>query len=90
MRNKIASEPTYYDLLSGLNYSKFADAVMDVGPSPCEFHKCPRFQKCADEGVECFAFRIWVNNGEKYLTEKSEKGEIKCLNKMQTRMEPCK
>ena len=39
MRNKIAIEPTYYELLSGLNYSKFADAVMDVGPSPCDFHK---------------------------------------------------
>jgi hypothetical protein len=90
MRNKIAIEPTYYDLLSGLKYSKFADAVMDVGPSPCEFHKCPRFQKCADKGVECFAFRVWVNNGEKYLTEKNDKNEIKCLNKMQTRMEPCK
>jgi hypothetical protein len=90
IKNNLAIEPTYWDSLSVGKYSKFADAVMDVGPSPCVFHKCPRIEKCAKEAVECFAFRIWVNGGEKYLTEKNKKGEIKCLNKMQTRMEPIK
>tara|TARA_Y100000758_G_C16058804_1_gene423986 strand:- start:229 stop:507 length:279 start_codon:yes stop_codon:yes gene_type:complete len=90
IKNNLAIEPTYWDSLSQGKYSKFADAVMDVGPSPCQFHKCPRIEKCAKEAVECFAFRIWVNGGEKYLTEKNKKGEIKCLNKMQTRMEPIK
>ena len=52
MRNPLRIEPTYYDSLSMGKYSKFADAVMDVGPSPCVRYNCPRFQKCADEKVE--------------------------------------
>ena len=82
MRNPLRIEPTYYDSLSMGKYSKFKDAVMDVGPSPCVRYDCSRFQKCADEKVECFAFRIWVNNGGK-LNEKQQK-------KMQTRMLPIK
>ena len=82
MRNPLRIEPTYYDSLSMGKYSKFKDAVMDVGPSPCVRYDCSRFQKCADEKVECFAFRIWVNNGGKL--------NLKQQKKMQTRMLPIK
>lgn len=82
-------DPAYYININA-GYSKFADAVMDVGPSPCVFHKCPRYDSCKEKAEECFAFRAWVNNGEKYLTEKNAKGEIKCLKKLGTRMEACK
>ena len=82
MRNPLTIEPTYYDFLSAGKYSKFKDAVMDVGPSPCVRYNCSRFTKCAEEAVECFAFRIWVNNGGK-LNEKQQA-------KMQTRMLPIK
>jgi hypothetical protein len=82
-------DPAYYHSVNS-DYSKFADAVMDVGPSPCVFHKCPQYNNCKEKEIECFAFRTWVNNGEKYLTEKSAKGEIKCINKMGTYLEPIK
>ena len=42
------------------------------------------------EAKECFAFRIWVNKGENYLTEKNKKGVVKCLEKMGTRFEELK
>ena len=64
---------------------------MEVGPSPCVFHKCDRYEACKDEKVECFAFRTWVNNGEPYLTEKNKKGDkIKCVEKMGRNLEPIK
>ena len=44
-------------------YSKFADAIAEVGPSPCMKFNCERKTACAEEGVECKAFRFWVNNG---------------------------
>ncbi len=83
-------DPAYYERIPTADYSKFADAVMDVGPSPCVFHKCEKYEHCKEKEVECFAFRTWVNNGEKYLTEKSAKGEIKCVMKMGKRLEALK
>ena len=44
-------------------FNKFAEAITDVGPSPCMEFDCPRQKTCAMEGVECKAFRFWVNNG---------------------------
>lgn len=85
----IQVDPAYY-ISTNNDYSKFADAVMDVGPSPCVFHNCEHYKKCQEEKIECFAFRTWVNNGEKYLTEKSAKGEIKCVKKMGTYFEAIK
>ena len=68
-------DPAYY--ISTVNdYSKFADAVMDVGPSPCVKFNCPRFKQCAEEKVECKAFRFWVNNGEMETYSKKVKGMV--------------
>ena len=40
---------------------------------------CPRQSQCAEEKVECKAFRFWVNNGEfDNLHEKNLKG---CVHK---------
>ena len=44
-------------------YSKFAEAIADIGPSPCMQFNCSRKEACAEEKVECKAFRYWVNNG---------------------------
>ena len=90
MREPLRVAPSYYIPVVE-NVSKFADAVMEVGPSPCVFHKCDRYEACKDEKVECFAFRTWVNNGEPYLTEKNKKGDkIKCVEKMGRNLEPIK
>ena len=83
-------DDAYYERIPTHDLSKFADAINDVGPSPCVFHNCVRFGLCKEERVECFAFRAWVNNGEKYLTAKNAKGEIKCLKKMGSYLEPLK
>ena len=83
-------DPAYYERIATHDLSKFAEAINDVGPAPCTFHNCERIKQCANEEVECFAFRAWVNNGEKYLTQKNAKGEIKCLNKLGRLLEPLK
>ena len=62
-RDPLRVDPIYYVNIDGMNHSAFADAVMDVGDPPCVANDCDRVSKCAEEGVECFAFRIWVNNG---------------------------
>ena len=89
MREPLRVDPAYYIPVQQ-DFSKFADAVMEVVPSPPVFHNCERYNECKEVKVECFAFRTWVNNGEKYLTEKSAKGEIKCVKKMGQRLEPIK
>ena len=71
----IQVDPAYYHMPDP-NYSKFADAVMDVGPSPCKVFECPRQQECADEGVECKAFRFWVNNGAMESYSKKSKAMV--------------
>jgi len=80
-REPLRVDPAYYHSFNS-NYSKFADAVMDVGPSPCVRYDCPRQSKCAEEAVECFAFRIWVNNGGKLNAKQQKKIGAKLL--------PCK
>ena len=83
-------DPAYYERIPTHDLSKFADAINDVGPAPCTFHNCEMIEECKTNSTECFAFRAWVNNGEKYLTEKNAKGEIKCLKKMGRLLEPLK
>ena len=83
-------DPAYYERIPTTDYSKFADAINDVGPAPCTFHNCEHQVHCKEKQVECFAFRAWVNNGEKYLTEKNAKGEVKCVKKMGRLLEPLK
>lgn len=51
-------------------------------PSPCVRYDCPMFNECKSEEKECFAFRIWVNNGG----ELNEKQQLK----MGTRFESIK
>ena len=74
-------DDAYYERIPSTDLGKFADAINDVGPSPCVFHSCDNYDHCKEKEVECFAFRAWVNNGEKYLTAKNAKGVIKCLKK---------
>ena len=63
MREPLRVDEQYY-INHNTDYSAFADAVMDVGPSPCEKFNCPKQSHCAELGVECKAFRVWTNNGE--------------------------
>ncbi len=77
-REPLRVDPAYYHSFNS-NYSKFADAVMDVGPAPCTRYDCPRQKKCAEEAVECFAFRIWVNNGGKLNAKQQKKIGAKLL-----------
>lgn len=81
VKNELRVDPAYY-ISHETDYSKFADAVMDVGDPPCVANNCPRVSKCAEEAVECFAFRIWVNNGGD-LNAKQQK-------KMGKLLQPCK
>jgi len=81
MRDTLKVDEAYY-ISHQTDYSKFADAVMDVGPSPCVRYNCPMVNECATEEKECFAFRIWVNNGG----ELNEKQQLK----MGTRFESIK
>ena len=50
--------------------------------SPCVRYDCPMINECKTEEKECFAFRIWVNNGGE-LNEKQQA-------KMGTRFEDIK
>lgn len=42
---------------------KFADALIAVGPTPCEKYTCSNITMCANDVTDCKAFRYWVNNG---------------------------
>ena len=55
-------DDAYYERIPTTDYSKFADAINDVGPAPCTFHNCEHQAHCKEKEVECFAFRAWVNN----------------------------
>ena len=37
---------------------------------------CENVEKCKTEGVECKAFRFWVNNGEMETYSKKEGGMV--------------
>ena len=53
MREPMRVDEAYY-INHNTDYSKFADAVMDVGPAPCTFHNCPKINECKTEEKECF------------------------------------
>ena len=57
-------EAYYYGTMNTSPLTKLAEAMIDVGPSPCTKFDCPRQSACAEERVECKAFRFWRNNGE--------------------------
>lgn len=50
---------------------KFADALIAVGPSPCEKYRCVNYSSCAKNDTDCKAFRYWVNNGSFTKTTKT-------------------
>ena len=43
------------------NEPSLADALAEVGPSPCEEFECSNYQRCANEGLACRAFQNYVN-----------------------------
>jgi hypothetical protein len=62
-REPLRVDQGYYEY-NEPNYSAFADAITDVGPSPCEKYDCSNRDICAAQAVECKAFRVWTNEGE--------------------------
>ena len=81
-RDPLRVDPIYYVNIDNMNKSSFMEAWMDVGDPPCIANNCDRVSKCAEEEVECFAFRSWVNNG----------GDLyeKLVKKMGKLLQPCK
>lgn len=70
---------------TGSSLSKLAEAIIDVGPSPCMKFNCERVDACKEEGVECKAFRFWVNNGAMETWSKKE-GKMVSIEKDVTRI----
>ena len=60
-----------------LNIDKFQDAIQQVGKGPCVKFDCDRQSLCAEEKVECKAFRYWVNNDSYWTKRKGKKTSIK-------------
>jgi hypothetical protein len=89
MRDPLRVDDAYY-ISHQTDYSAFADAVMDVGPAPCTKFDCPRQQQCAEESVECKAFRYWVNEGTFTTYRKKLKREISIEHEMQKLLKPIK
>ncbi len=89
MRDTLRVDEAYY-INHNTDYSAFADAVMDVGPSPCQKFDCPRQSQCAEEKVECKAFRYWVNNGEFTTYRKKLKKDISIAYEMEKLLQPIK
>ena len=89
MRDTLKVDPAYY-ISHNTDYSAFADAVMDVGPSPCQKFDRPRQSACAEEKVECKAFRYWVNNGEFTTYRKKLKKDISIRHEMEKLLQPIK
>ena len=89
MRDPLRVDDAYY-ISHQTDYSAFADAVMDVGPAPCTKFDCPRQEQCAEESVECKAFRYWVNEGVFTTYRKKLKREISIEHEMQKLLKPIK
>ena len=58
------------------NLDKFQEAIVSVGKGPCVKFDCPRQALCAEEEVECKAFRFWVNNDSYDTMRKGKKTSI--------------
>ena len=59
------------------NVEKFNDAMVVIGKGPCVKFDCDRQSICAEEKVECKAFRYWVNNDSYWTKRKGKKTSIK-------------
>ena len=46
-------DDAYYERIPSTDLGKFADAINDVGPSPCVFHSCDKYDHCKEKEVEC-------------------------------------
>lgn len=64
------------EVIESANIDKFQEAIVSVGRGPCVKFDCPRQALCAEEEVECKAFRFWVNNDSYYTTRKGKKTSI--------------
>ena len=64
------------EVIQTMNVDKFQEAMYQIGEGPCVKFNCERQQECAEEKVECKAFRFWVNNGEMETYSKKVKGMI--------------
>ena len=58
------------------NVNKFQQAIVSVGVGTCVKFDCPRQALCAEEEVECKAFRFWVNNNSYDTMRKGKKTSI--------------
>ena len=64
------------ELIQSINLNKFQAAIQQVGKGPCVKFDCERQKECADEKVECKAFRYWVNNDSYTTMRKGKKTSI--------------
>ena len=62
--------------IESVNLNKFQEAVVIVGKGPCVKFDCQRQALCAEEEVECKAFRFWVNNDSYTTMRKGKKTSI--------------
>ena len=60
------------EIIQTMNVDKFQEAMYQIGEGPCVKFNCERQQECAEEKVECKAFRYWVNN-DSYETKRKGK-----------------
>lgn len=60
------------EIIETMNVDKFTEAMYQIGEGPCVKFNCERQQECAEEKVECKAFRYWVNN-DSYETKRKGK-----------------
>jgi hypothetical protein len=60
------------EIIQTMNVDKFQEAMYQIGEGPCVKFNCERQQECAEEKVECKAFRYWVNN-DSYTTKRKGK-----------------
>ena len=64
------------EVIESANIDKFQEAIVSVGRGPCVKFDCPRQALCAEEEVECKAFRFWVNNDSYTTMRKGQKTSI--------------
>ena len=64
------------DIIQTMNVDKFQDALYNIGEGPCVKFDCSRHSECAEEKVECKAFRYWVNNDSYWTKRKGKKTSI--------------
>ena len=60
------------EVIQTMNVDKYQEAMYQIGEGPCVKFNCERQQECAEEKVECKAFRYWVNN-DSYTTKRKGK-----------------